>query len=555
MFILSYPVHDLTEGPGFFAISFVLGVLLHLGYFIHGEHHMLALRYFQALLALPAVATLALVRHGMQPVAALGLTAALTITLLLGLFTSMAVYRGFFHRLRSFPGPSLAKYSKLWHFGLVTRSVRNFEEMDKLHREYGPFVRIGPNELSIVHPDAMKVVHGSASKSLGHGISMIFAVEAGLKVSLLKVGSILALPSVEDRETTDSSCTALRDYEPRVKLFTQSLTQQIAARTGQPLNASQWFNYYSFDVMGDLAYGKSFDMLETGGSHWAIDLLNEGIYYMGTLGHVTWAVILFTYVPILNRKFRQFLAFCEKMIDDRVATGSESQDISSWIINSPSMASSGFTDKAWLLGDSRLIIVAGSDTTAATLTHLFYHLAKEPAHIDALREELDLLKGEFNFTSLQKLPFLNALINETLRLHPPVASGTQRITSPEGIQLGDTYIPGGVNIIIPFYTMFRAESCFERPTEFLPDRWVHDSKYSDHSAAFAPFSSGPYSCIGKQLALMELQSVCARLVTEFDVTFAPGEDGTNLLTNTKDCFTMQLAPLNLCFTPRRSKAS
>ncbi|KAH0835259.1 Tryprostatin B 6-hydroxylase [Fonsecaea pedrosoi] len=520
MFILSYPVHDLTEGPGFFAISFVLGVLLHLGYFIHGEHHMLALRYFQALLALPAVATLALVRHGMQPVAALGLTAALTITLLLGLFTSMAVYRGFFHRLRSFPGPSLAKYSKLWHFGLVTRSVRNFEEMDKLHREYGPFVRIGPNELSIVHPDAMKVVHGSASKcSKGTWYD--------------STPALTSMHSTRSRYFHDLrrrswakgfTAQALRDYEPRVKLFTQSLTQQIAARTGQPLNASQWFNYYSFDVMGDLAYGKSFDMLETGGSHWAIDLLNEGIYYMGTLGHVTWAVILFTYVPILNRKFRQFLAFCEKMIDDRVATGSESQDISSWIINSPSMASSGFTDKAWLLGDSRLIIVAGSDTTAATLTHLFYHLAKEPAHIDALREELDLLKGEFNFTSLQKLPFLNALINETLRLHPPVASGTQRITSPEGIQLGDTYIPGGVNIIIPFYTMFRGSMIPSIRTIL---------RRSPHSQAL----------------LKELFS------SEFDVTFAPGEDGTNLLTNTKDCFTMQLAPLNLCFTPRRSKAS
>ncbi|EXJ71388.1 uncharacterized protein A1O5_05195 [Cladophialophora psammophila CBS 110553] len=464
---LSFPVSDLIEGPGLLAASFVLGVLLHLGYFIHGEHHMLAYRYFQALLALPVVATLALVRHGVQPVAALGLVAALTGTLLLGLFTSMAVYRGFFHPLGSFPGPLLAKYSKLWHLWIASRSVRNFEEIDKLHREYGPFVRIGPNELSIVHPDAMKVVHGSASKcSKGTWYD--------------STPGLTSMHSTRSRYFHDLrrrswakgfTAQALRDYESRVKLFTQCLTQQIAARTGQPLNVAQWFNYYSFDVMGDLAYGKSFDMLETGGGHWAIDLLNDGIYYMGTVGQAIWAVILFTHVPILNRNFRRFLAFCEKMIDDRIAMGTKSQDISTWILNSPSMAGSGYTDKAWLLGDSRLIIVAGSDTTAATLTHLFYHLVKEPAHIETLRQELAPLKGEFNFTSLQKLPFLNALINETLRLHPPVPSGTQRMTPPEGIQLGNTYIPGGVNIIIPFYTMFRAESCFERPTEFLPDRW------------------------------------------------------------------------------------
>lgn len=62
--------------------------------------------------------------------------------------------------------------------------------------------------------------------------------------------------------------------------------------------------------------------------------------------------------------------------------------------------------------------------------------------------------------------------------------------------------------------------------------------------------AGAYSCIGKQLALMELRIVTARLVTEFDIAFAPGEAGKNLLENTKDVFTMEVAPLMLVFTKR-----
>jgi cytochrome P450 len=61
---------------------------------------------------------------------------------------------------------------------------------------------------------------------------------------------------------------------------------------------------------------------------------------------------------------------------------------------------------------------------------------------------------------------------------------------------------------------------------------------------------GPYGCVGKQLALMEIRNVMARVVTEFDVAFAPGEDGTKLLEESRDTFTIALAPLELVFTRR-----
>ena len=68
--------------------------------------------------------------------------------------------------------------------------------------------------------------------------------------------------------------------------------------------------------------------------------------------------------------------------------------------------------------------------------------------------------------------------------------------------------------------------------------------------AFAPFSIGPFSCIGKNLAYMEIRLLTAQLIMQFDVTLAPGEDGSKLLQKSRDHFTMGLADLELVFRRR-----
>ena len=94
------------------------------------------------------------------------------------------------------------------------------------------------------------------------------------------------------------------------------------------------------------------------------------------------------------------------------------------------------------------------------------------------------------------------------------------------------------------------ESCFPRGAEFIPERWSDKPELLLNKAAYAPFGGGVYGCVGRQLALMELRGVVARIVTQFDISFAPGEDGSTLLTKTRDVFTLDLAPLNLVFTER-----
>jgi cytochrome P450 len=188
-----------------------------------------------------------------------------------------------------------------------------------------------------------------------------------------------------------------------------------------------------------------------------------------------------------------------------------------------------------------------------------------------LREEILPLveaSGEIPHLKLQYLDHLNAVINETLRLHPPVPTAIPRLTPPEGIQIGDTFVPGNTTVWCPQYvlgrskfpkrslhrrsrlTRFTDEEIYTDAKTFIPERWYCKPDLVKEKSAFLPFATGPYGCIGKPLALMQIRTLVARIIMYFDVKFADGEDGSRLMHDSKDHFTMGLADLELVFVKR-----
>lgn len=221
-------------------------------------------------------------------------------------------------------------------------------------------------------------------------------------------------------------------------------------------------------------------------------------------------------------------------------------------------------DRRELQQDCMLMVVAGSDTTSNTMTFCLYELARHPKVVARLREELESLISEplrpQEFDTLRdSAHLLNACINETLRLWPPVPSGLQRTTTTS-LALPDNARGSQGKIVLPpdtvtsthTWTIHHDPNNFYDPDSFIPERWMENEKDSEaHNAkAWAPFGYGSTSCIGKNLAYMEMRAVLAQFIVKFDFSINP-EDDRQFQESVRDQFVVSAGAMNLKIVPRK----
>lgn len=180
-------------------------------------------------------------------------------------------------------------------------------------------------------------------------------------------------------------------------------------------------------------------------------------------------------------------------MSDRMNQKSDVQDLATPLLEPYKGRKPQGLELSYLNADSRLVIVAGSDTTSATLVHVFNYLAQDSALVEKARAELEPLlreDGSFDNKEANNAQFVNGCINEALRLHPPVPTALQRLTPPEGLQVGDTYIPGDTCVWCPSFAMGHSEDNYVKAESFIPERWSTKPELIKHKNVFFPFSLG-----------------------------------------------------------------
>lgn len=178
---------------------------------------------------------------------------------------------------------------------------------------------------------------------------------------------------------------------------------------------------------------------------------------------------------------------------------------------------------------SSILILAGSETSATCLSGAIYFLLKNPMWMSQLLLELrGAFKGdsEITFQSLASLKVLNSIIQESLRMFPPLPIDLPRMTPKEGATICGTYIPPNTRVGIPMYPAYRSELNFKDPDIFAPNRWLGDEEYAnDRRSVLQPFSMGSRKCIGQNFAWAEMCSILARLVWNFEMELCPESEG------------------------------
>jgi cytochrome P450 len=185
--------------------------------------------------------------------------------------------------------------------------------------------------------------------------------------------------------------------------------------------------------------------------------------------------------------------------------GSQKPDLMGYLLDNTSNDKKGdtvlFAEARVLLAAGRLVSVSNirnntltfpSDTAAVALTEIFILLANFPEYITSIRQELDPVFAESKFSCQTAYPILESIINESLRIYPPVLFGSPRVTPSEGLQIGDVFIPGETVVYMPQYQLHRDPRNFQRPNNFIPERWTTKSDMILNRSAYMPFSMGSF---------------------------------------------------------------
>ncbi|XP_037507676.1 thromboxane-A synthase [Rhipicephalus sanguineus] len=173
-----------------------------------------------------------------------------------------------------------------------------------------------------------------------------------------------------------------------------------------------------------------------------------------------------------------------------------------------------------------LVLVAGYETTSNTLTLVSHMLINHPDVQEKVRQELLAALGtdeEISYNTIQKLTYLNCVIQETMRLYPPVFAFVTREAVVDK-QYGKLKIPAGTAVMAATEYIHRDPSSWEKPNTFDPDRFLPERRKGQNPLAFQPFGAGPRNCIGMRFAQMELRFTLAHILRKYRLVATPNSD-------------------------------
>ncbi|XP_036413076.1 cytochrome P450 3A56-like isoform X2 [Colossoma macropomum] len=359
-----------------------------------------------------------------------------------------------------------------------------------------------------------------------------------------------------------------------MKTHSDTLVKNLekTAKEKSGVHVKELFGAYSMDVITSSAFSVDIDSLNNPKDPFVTNV--KKLLNFDFLKPTFLITVLFPFtIPLLEKMNVAFFPtsatdfFCavlKKIKADRVAKDHKSRvDFMQLMVDSqtPEKAADqqgeeikkGLSDHE-ILSQSVSFIFAGYETSSSTLSFFFYSMATNPETMKKLQEEIDQTfpdKAPVQYDAVMSMEYLDAALNETLRLYP-VAARIDRIAK-KTVEINGVTIPEGTTVMIPIYPLHRDPEYWPDPDTFNPERFTKENKESIDPYAFMPFGAGPRNCIGMRFALVSMKLAIVEILQRFDInvcdeTKVPLELGVGAFLAPKD-------PIQLNFTPRANSKS
>lgn len=376
-------------------------------------------------------------------------------------FIVNAIYSAYFHPLASFPGPRFATISRL-PFAFSAVRGQTYKWLDDLHRQYGPVVRIAPGELTTVSPGAWKDIYlkrpqipkdpHSQTPPL-NGADSLFTAEGHTHSRMRRTFA----NGFSDR--------ALREQSPIIESYVNLLIHRLrkegakAAAKKENLNMAKYYGYAALDIIADLTFGESFHGLEDDNEHdWIL-----GFFLGAKFGAVRNSLSYFypldrffglLFLRLTGKNRLRNWKYTAECVDKRLglgAAGIDRSDFMSPVVGNVNEGREKGITRDELNTNSLAVVIAGCQLTTVALATATYLLLKNQQTCCRLQEEIRSRfsdEKELSVMSTQALPYLSAVIDETLRIHHPTPIHLPRVVGPEGQVIDGRWIPGNVRVLL-----------------------------------------------------------------------------------------------------------
>ncbi|KAF5490301.1 Cytochrome P450 monooxygenase hmp1 [Colletotrichum fructicola] len=419
----------------------------------------------------------------------------------------------FFGPLSKFPGPKYRAFSNIFEIWSIVNGTDNIDR-PALHRKYGPIVRVAPSVLSFAGGDGVwKDIHGfNVSREGGIIKEPVFysKIFAFTDVSNLITARDHSIHARQRKVLARSfSNTALIDQQPIFHRWAEKFVDKLAGKAGagNTIDMVKYFNCTTFDIMGDLTFNEDLNMLEEGEcSPWVESIFGSvkaATFLLGVKTHSRAARLLadafLKYNPAVQRKQIENWMYCAERVERRLKREPKHPDLWSRILGMEKESESLTMEEQYANGF--LFMTAGTETIASALSAITFYLLQNPRHLEKVTKEVRLrfsTSEDMSLEALASLPYLQAVIQEGLRLHPPLPIMLPRVIPKGGARVAGEWIPGGTIVGIHFLSMHTQKLYFKKPLEFHPQRWLRDPEFENDQLDMAkPFLMGPFNCIGK----------------------------------------------------------
>ncbi|RPA78988.1 cytochrome P450 [Ascobolus immersus RN42] len=477
--------------------------------------------------------------------------------------TTLSIYRLLFHPLRHFPGPTLAKLSRLYevYFDIFSPGFV-FHAEKVLHPKYGKVVRVGPNRLRVADGESWFEIHA---------VTTPFTKDPSFYRAFNRSTSLFSLIDNQEHKerrkllmplfTRKSILQLTPLVRQKARLLVEKWGELCEAETSDDgfttVDVGKGFMALTADLVGEYIYGESYNILNSADlSHPLLDTVAAfpSFLYIGKLA--PWISPLIERLPeriigtlnpgTLALKHTQVEA--EARINALQASSVPTTPTASILLDKasspspfpaqPALPTNLITELApvypsahILATDASTILTASLLSTSYTLTHLTHHLAllqeSSSAQTRVLSELLSAYPGGLSdfllnvqLEVLEKMPYLTAFIKESLRLSYGIAGGLRRLSPKRETKLAGLAIPPGTEVVSSIYTLHHTAEFFPNPDIFNPERWLPTpaaKEGENNERNMVAFGTGRRMCLGKELALLEIYTVVGAVVLGFEV--------------------------------------